>query len=110
MKIVIAGAGIGGLTAAAALLRKGFDVTILEQAQALKEIGAGVQLSPNATRVLYQIGVGDALEGLACEPLGKRVRLWNTGQTWPLFDLAAQSREIYGYPSFTLNVADQHPA
>ncbi len=108
MKIVIAGAGIGGLTAAAALLRKGFDVTILEQAQALKEIGAGVQLSPNATRVLYQIGVGDALEGLACEPLGKRVRLWNTGQTWRLFDLGAQSREIYGYPYFTLHRADLH--
>jgi salicylate hydroxylase len=110
MKIVIAGAGIGGLTAAAALLKKGFDVTILEQAQALKEIGAGVQLSPNATRVLYQLGVGDILEGLACEPPGKRVRLWNTGQTWRLFDLGAASREIYGYPYFTLHRADLHQA
>ena len=108
MKIVIAGAGIGGLTAAAALLKKGFDVTVFEQAQALKEIGAGVQLSPNATRVLFQLGVGDALEGLACEPLGKRVRLWNTGQTWRLFDLGAQSRETYGYPYFTLHRADLH--
>ena len=110
MKIVIAGAGIGGLTAAAALLKKGFDVTVLEQAQALKEIGAGVQLSPNATRVLYQIGVGEALEGLACEPPGKNVRLWNTGQTWRLFDLGARSREIYGYPYFTLHRADLHQA
>ena len=75
MKIIIAGAGIGGLTAALALLKKGFDVTILEQAQALKEIGAGVQLSPNATRVLYQLGLGGTLEHDACEPLGKRVRL-----------------------------------
>jgi salicylate hydroxylase len=108
MKIVIAGAGIGGLTAAAALLKKGFDVTVFEQAPALKEIGAGVQLSPNATRVLYQLGVGDALQGLACEPLGKRVRLWNTGQTWRLFDLGAESREIYGYPYFTLHRADLH--
>lgn len=110
MKIVIAGAGIGGLTAGAALLKKGFDVTILEQAQALKEIGAGVQLSPNATRVLYRIGVGDTLEGLACEPPGKRVRLWNTGQTWRLFDLGAASREVYGYPYFTLHRADLHQA
>ncbi|MFM0200747.1 FAD-dependent monooxygenase [Paraburkholderia fungorum] len=108
MKIVIAGAGIGGLTAAAALLKKGFDVTVLEQAQALKEIGAGVQLSPNATRVLYQIGAGNTLEGLACEPPGKCVRLWNTGQTWRLFDLGAQSRETYGYPYFTLHRADLH--
>ncbi|HEY4351721.1 MAG TPA: FAD-dependent monooxygenase [Paraburkholderia sp.] len=108
MKIVIAGAGLGGLTAGVALLKKGFDVTILEQAQALKEIGAGVQLSPNATRVLYQIGVGDTLESLACEPPGKRVRLWNTGQSWRLFDLGAASREIYGYPYFTLHRADLH--
>jgi salicylate hydroxylase len=110
MKIIIAGAGIGGLTAALALLKKGFDVTILEQAQALKEIGAGVQLSPNATRVLYQLGLGGTLEHDACEPLGKRVRLWNTGQSWRLFDLGTQSREIYGYPYFTLHRADLHRA
>jgi len=110
MKIIIAGAGIGGLIAGLALLEKGFDVTILEQAQALKEIGAGVQLSPNATRVLYRLGVGDVLEELACEPLGKRVRLWNTGQTWPLFDLGTHSRELYGYPYFTVHRADLHQA
>ncbi len=110
MKIVIAGAGIGGLAAGAALLRKGFDVTILEQAKALGEIGAGVQLSPNATRVLYQIGVGERLEGLACEPPGKRVRLWNSGQTWPLFDLGAASREVYGFPYLTVHRADLHEA
>jgi salicylate hydroxylase len=110
MKILIAGAGIGGLTAAAALLKLGYEVTVLEQAQALKEIGAGVQLSPNATRVLYKIGAGEALERLACEPLGKQVRLWNTGQTWRLFDLGAVSRELYGYPYFTVHRADLHGA
>jgi salicylate hydroxylase len=110
MKIVIAGAGIGGLTAGAALLEKGFDVTILEQAKALKEIGAGVQLSPNATRVLYRLGVGQRLEGVACEPDGKCVRLWNTGQTWPLFDLGGASREVYGFPYLTLHRADLHQA
>ena len=110
MKILIAGAGIGGLTAGAALLRKGFDVTILEQAPELTEIGAGVQLSPNATRVLYQIGIGEKLETLACEPPGKRVRLWNTGQSWHLFDMGAVSREIYGYPYLMLHRADLHRA
>lgn len=110
MKITIAGAGLGGLTAGLALLKKGFEVTILEQASALAEIGAGVQLSSNATRVLYRLGVGAELENLACEPLGKRVRLWNTGQTWPLFDLGATSRELYGYPYFTVHRADLHQA
>lgn len=110
MKIVIAGAGLGGLTAALALFKHGFDVTVLEQAPVLGEIGAGVQLSANATRVLYGVGVGERIEPLACEPLGKRVRLWNTGQTWPLFDLGAQSREKYGSPYFTLHRADLHQA
>jgi salicylate hydroxylase len=108
MKIIIIGAGLGGLTAASALLDRGFDVTVLEQAAQLKEIGAGVQLSSNATGVLYRLGLGPALEKIASEPAGKRVRLWNTGQSWPLFDLGAISRERFGYPYFTLHRADLH--
>jgi salicylate hydroxylase len=108
MKITIIGAGLGGLTAAIALLKKGFDVSVLEQASELKEIGAGVQLGPNATGVLYRLGLGEALAQIASEPVGKRVRLWSTGQIWPLFDLGTVSREIYGYPYFTLHRADLH--
>lgn len=108
MKIIIIGGGLGGLTAAIALLDKGFDVTVLEQAAQLKEIGAGVQLSANATGVLYRLGLGPALEKIASEPAGKRVRLWNSGQTWPLFDLGTVSRERYGYPYFTLHRSDLH--
>lgn len=110
MKIVVAGAGLGGLTAALALLRKGFDVTVVEQAAELKEIGAGVQLSPNANRVLFGLGLEPHLMALAAEPAGKEVRLWNTGQTWPLFDLGAVSRQRYGFPYLTAHRAHLHAA
>ena len=108
MNICIVGAGLGGLSAALALLQKGFRVTVLEQASALGEIGAGVQLGPNAVGVLYRLGLQTALELVTCETLGKRVRLWNTGQTWPLFDLGTVSREMYGYPYLTVHRADLH--
>src|SRR5437763_741907 len=108
MRIAIIGAGIGGLTAALALLQRGFDVQVLEQASQLAEIGAGVQISPNGIRVLSALGLGPAIEAIASEPLGKRVRLWNTGQTWNLFDLGALSRERYGFPYLTLHRGDLH--
>lgn len=108
MNICIIGAGLGGLSAALALLQKGFRVTVLEQASALGEIGAGVQLGPNAVGVLYRLGLQTALEQVTCETLGKRVRLWNTGQTWPLFDLGTVAREMYGFPYLTVHRADLH--
>jgi len=108
MNICIVGAGLGGLSAALALLQKGFRVTVLEQAAALGEIGAGVQLGPNAVGVLYRMGLQAPLEQVTCETLGKRVRLWNTGQTWPLFDLGTVAREMYGYPYLTVHRADLH--
>ena len=66
--VFIAGAGIGGLTASLALAAKGFRVVILEKAERLEEIGAGLQLSPNASRVLCELGVQDTLAGRAVTP------------------------------------------
>jgi 2-polyprenyl-6-methoxyphenol hydroxylase-like FAD-dependent oxidoreductase len=102
LRLLIAGAGIGGLTAALAALRRGLDVEIYEQAPELKEVGAGVQLSANGTRVLYELGIGEELKALSCEAAGKEIRLWNTGETWKLFDLGQVSVERYGYPYFTV--------
>ena len=102
MRILIAGAGIGGLTAALALLRSGIDVEVYEQAPELKEVGAGVQLAANGTRVLYALGVGDELKALSCEAQGKEIRHWQTGETWKLFDLGPASIERYGFPYFTV--------
>jgi salicylate hydroxylase len=101
-RVLIAGAGIGGLTAAAALLRRGFDVAVFEQAKELREVGAGVQISANGTRVLDALGVLAPLRRLACEASGKEIRLWNSGRTWKLFDLGAVSVERYGFPYLTV--------
>src|ERR1700676_282393 len=77
--ILIAGGGIGGMAAALALLNRGHDVDVYEQAPELKEFGAGVQISPNGTRALQALGVLEALQRLSCNTEGKEVRLWNTG-------------------------------
>ncbi len=66
--VFVAGAGIGGLTASLALAAKGFRIVILEKADRLEEVGAGLQLSPNASRVLCDLGVQDALAGRAVTP------------------------------------------
>lgn len=102
MKVLIAGGGLGGLTAALALLRSGCDVEVYEQAAELREVGAGLQLSANGTRVFYALGLGEALKAHSCEAQGKEIRIWNTGETWKLFDLGRVSIERYGYPYFTV--------
>ena len=74
MRAIIAGAGVGGLTTALALSRAGFDATIYEQAVALEEFGAGLQLTPNATRVLARLGALDAVREVGHDPrLGLRL-------------------------------------
>ncbi len=71
--VIVAGAGIGGLTAALALARNGFRVVVLEQAERLEETGAGIQLSPNATRMLIDLGLGDRLRPHVVAPPALRV-------------------------------------
>ncbi len=100
--VLIAGGGIGGLTAALALLKRGIDVDVYEQAADLREVGAGVQISANGSRALFNLGIGEALAAVSCEASGKEIRLWSTGQTWTLFDLGAQSVSQYGFPYFTV--------
>jgi 2-polyprenyl-6-methoxyphenol hydroxylase-like FAD-dependent oxidoreductase len=107
-KIAIVGGGIAGLTAALALLREGFDVEIYEQAPELREVGAGVQISSNGTHVLYALGLQEAVERMSSVPKAKEIRLWNTGQTWKLFDLGALSVELYGYPYVFMHRRDLH--
>ncbi len=106
MKIMIAGGGIGGLVAAIALVQRGFDVRVVEQASGLREVGAGVQISPNGSRVLAALGLLEPARAVAVEPEGKEIRLWNSGETWPLFDLGGAAEREFGFPYFMLHRAD----
>lgn len=110
MHILIAGGGIGGLAAAAALLQRGIDVDVYEQASELKEVGAGIQISPNGNKVLDAIGVFQTLRELSCDPERKEFRLWNTGRPWPMFSLGKAVIEKYGYPYLTVYRPDMHQA
>lgn len=102
LHILIAGGGIGGMAAALALLRRGFDVDIFEQAPELREVGAGVQISPNGNRALHSLGVLDTLKDLSSNAQSKVVRLWNTGTTWQAFDFGMEAVKRFGFPYLTV--------
>src|SRR5215210_1002403 len=70
-RVIVIGGGIGGLTAALALLRRGIDVDLFEQSNQLKEAGAGIQIGSNGTRVLYALGLEQALAGVKVMPAGR---------------------------------------
>ena len=76
LRILIAGGGVGGLTAALALFQRDFGVEVFEQASELREVGAGVQISANGSRALHALGIGEAVEHEACKASGKEIRLW----------------------------------
>ena len=72
--VLIAGGGIGGMTAALCFAQRGFDVQVFEQSPEFSEIGAGIQLSPNCTRVLHDLGLESALCEVAFLPEGTQMR------------------------------------
>lgn len=101
-KVIIAGGGIGGLSAAIALLQRGFDVEVLEQSGELREVGAGIQISPNGNRTLDALGVFERLRALSCNAEEKEIRHWQTGRAWKLFSDSAAVVARYGYPYMTV--------
>jgi salicylate hydroxylase len=104
---IVVGAGIGGLTAALALARAGRDVLILEQASRLGEVGAGIQLSPNATRVLYSLGLRGQLEACAFPPQAVEARS-SAGRLVLREQLGDYAVSRYGFPYLHLHRADLH--
>ena len=81
---------------------------VFEQAEELHELGAGIQLGPNGSRILIGLGLGEAMRGVVAEPAGKEIRLWNTGETWNLFDLGRDCRERFGAPYWMVHRGDFH--
>ncbi len=106
--ILIAGAGLGGLTAALALMQRGHRVRVFEQAAELREVGAGVQLGANGTRILIALGLEAAMRRVVCAAAGKEIRLGSTGQSWQTFDLGQSSVERFGAPYWMVHRGDFH--
>jgi salicylate hydroxylase len=106
VQIGVVGGGIGGLAAALSLLRHGFDVHVYEQARELSEVGAGIQVSPNASRVLHGLGLADDLAAMGVRPLAWHQRRWDDGRTLlrtPLFDAVV---DAFGFPHYQMHRAD----
>ncbi|MEW6449877.1 MAG: FAD-dependent monooxygenase [Pseudomonadota bacterium] len=106
----IIGAGMGGLTAAAALLRRGFDVRVYEQAAQFVRLGAGIQMSPNAMRVLRGIGLEARIRAKAFQPHSWTNREWDTGAMKYELPLGADAETRYGAPYLLMHRGDLHEA
>jgi 6-hydroxynicotinate 3-monooxygenase len=109
-RIAIIGAGIGGLALAGFLARRGVELTVFEQASEFRRLGAGIQMSPNAVRVLRALGLAPLLRALAFQPRSWSNRVADTGA--PLFDLTfgADAEARYGAPYLLMHRGDLHEA
>jgi salicylate hydroxylase len=108
MRILIIGAGIGGLTAALTLLNKGFEVAIYERSSELDEVGAGIQIGSNGTKVLYALGLRAALEKVAFKPQAAEMRYGDSGRVIFSLPLGDSVEKRYHSPYFNIHRADLH--
>lgn len=105
-QMLIAGGGIGGLAAAVACTQRGVPVQLLERAAQLSEVGAGIQIGPNVTRILQAWGLGDALAQVAAFPPRLQARDAQTGQVLGTLTLGERAQSLYGAPYATIHRAD----
>jgi salicylate hydroxylase len=106
MRIAVIGGGIGGLTAALSLRQAGFDVDVYEQAPELTQIGGGINMGPNAVRILRRLGLAARLDREGIRPLFTHQRRWQNGHTLQRAPLNPLCEELYGAPHMTLHRAD----
>ncbi len=104
--IVVAGAGIGGLAAALALRAQGHTIVLMDKVPALEEVGAGLQLSPNACAVLDRLGLLEDLEPFACAPDNLRIWSGGTGRQLGTVRMGAFLKDRHGYPFWQIHRAD----
>jgi len=107
---MIAGAGIGGLTCALALIRRGFRAVVLEQAATLEPIGAGIQLAPNASRILIDLGVAEALKPVVLAPQEMRVLRGHNAREIVRGSIGADAEFRYGAPYWVVHRGDLQSA
>ncbi|TWB45851.1 FAD-dependent monooxygenase [Nitrospirillum pindoramense] len=106
-RVTIVGGGIGGVTAAIALLDRGFSVTVLESAPAFAEVGAGVTLAPNAMRGYIHLGIAEAIAQAGVEPTRQRIQHWADGRVLRVVE-RGDMRARQGAPYVYIHRADLH--
>ena len=106
LKVLIAGGGIGGITAMLALRQRGIDVQLFEQAAAFSQVGAGLQVSSNAARILLKLGLGEALRRVATYPEGRDYRGWDTGERLYYTPLGQKAEAHFGSPYYAAHRAE----
>jgi salicylate hydroxylase len=108
--ILIAGAGIGGLTAALSLARQGCHIRLFDQVEKLEAAGAGIQLAPNATRLLIALELAGPLKANIVQPAAIRLRSGHCGRDIAVMPLHGTTLERYGAPYWVIHRADLHEA
>lgn len=108
MNVVIVGAGIGGLSAGLALARSGHSVTIYESAPRLAEVGAGVQMAPNAVKLFFEWGLGPDMLAKAALPRSLYIHNWKDGRILGETKITPEFEKRYGAPYIVVHRAEMH--
>ncbi len=106
LDIAVAGAGVGGLTCALALMAQGHQVTVYEQAAGFSHVGADINLTPNAVRTLDGLGLGAGIRRTAARPTFRISRDWDTGRETSRLVMGDTAEQRYGSPQLTIHRAE----
>ncbi|MCZ2837320.1 FAD-dependent oxidoreductase [Modestobacter sp. VKM Ac-2985] len=108
IEVLVVGGGLGGLTTALSLRQRGLQVTVLEAANELGEVGAGIQTAPNASRILMGLGLLPQMEAIHTQPEDQVRRRWKDGSIVASKPLGREVQADYGAPYWHYHRADLH--